>query len=385
MKQNTNLQSENLDNTLLEEPEIVDLILSHIDNKTTDLGDEIWREPVSNYMSEERFQAELALMRRLPVPFCLSAMLPEKGSYVARTAAGTPLLVTRDSTGTVRAFRNACRHRGMPVAQGNGCKKSFTCPYHAWTYGLDGKLRNIPQQGFPGLDAEDYGLSEVRAKEKGGIVYVIQEGDEGWESLDVIPDLFSPDQEFVNQTEYVDNTNWKLFSESAMEGYHIQSLHKETFYPYGFHNLNVVENFGMNSRLIFPFRRINRLRDLDRQDRRLNGLVTIVYQLFPNTTVSVLSKHTALVVLEPVAPDQTRYLIYRVNNVNPDGEKYSDEEVQRDIEFVNETGLDEDREAAVAIQAGLASNANTHLTFGRYEKAIVHFHQSLSHYLDGKG
>ena len=69
---------------LLSEPELLERIFDHIDNKTTDLGDTVRKEPVSNYLSEERFNSEIDLLRRLPVVFCLSAMLPDKGSYVAR-------------------------------------------------------------------------------------------------------------------------------------------------------------------------------------------------------------------------------------------------------------------------------------------------------------
>ena len=63
----------------------------------------------------------------------------------------------------------------MQVANGSGCKKAFICPYHGWTYGLDGSNKSIPDQyGFPGIDKNDYGLHEINAFEKGGIVYVIQ-------------------------------------------------------------------------------------------------------------------------------------------------------------------------------------------------------------------
>ena len=77
-------------NQLYSEPEILERIFDHIDNKTTDLGNTVWKEPVENYCSQERFESEIALLRRLPVVFCLSAMLPDRGSYIARKAAGTP-------------------------------------------------------------------------------------------------------------------------------------------------------------------------------------------------------------------------------------------------------------------------------------------------------
>ena len=79
-----------------DDAELLDHILTHIDNGTTDLGDEDWYEPVENYSSQARFEAERRLMRRLPVPFCPVAALPDPGSYVARGSAGVPIVVVRD-------------------------------------------------------------------------------------------------------------------------------------------------------------------------------------------------------------------------------------------------------------------------------------------------
>ena len=367
---------------LLNEQKIIERIFNHIDNKTTDLGDTVWKEPVTNYLSEERFESEVALLRRMPVPFCPSAMLLESGSYVSRKAAGTPLLVVRGDDGKVRAFINGCRHRGMPVAKDSGCARSFVCPYHSWTYGLDGELRYIPgHSGFPGVELQDNGLVEVGAVEKGGLVYVNQNGPIDPSMLEDTPEFFDRDQPFLSQSDYTDQANWKLINETTMEGYHIKSLHKQSFYPFGLDNTNVVELFGANSRVIFPFKRIEELRDIDPEKWRLDGMVTSVYSLFPNVAISVLSKHTTMTVFEPLSPSSTQILIYRVINKTSDGALYDLEEAKRDAAFVRAAGFDEDREAACDIQAGLASTANQHLTFGHFEKAILHFHQNLASHL----
>ena len=168
-----------------------------------------------------------------------------------------------------------------------------------------------------------------------------------------------------------------------MEGYHIKGLHQKSFYPYGLDNINVVENFGPNSRVVFPFRRINNLRDVEPSQRKLDGLVTSVYNLFPNTVVSILSKHSTLTIFEPIAPDRTEILIYRVTNQQKDGSTISIEEAKYDADFVKGTGLDEDREAAVKIQETVNAGRDLHLTFGLFEKAIVHFHQNLEKRLSG--
>jgi len=113
----------------------------------------------------------------------------------------------------------------------------------------------------------------------------------------------------------------------------------------------------------------------------LNGMVTSVYQLFPNVAVSVLSKHSTVTIFEPLSPTRTLMLIYRATNKTSDGMTTNIEEAKRDASFVKDAGFDEDREAACAIQGTLDTQANQHLTFGHFEKAIVHFHQNLEKHL----
>ena len=369
---------------LLNDDQAIDRIFTHIDNGTTDLGDTIWKEPVENYYSLERFNAEIALLRKLPIPYCPSAALPQNGSYIARNASKTPLLVVRGEDGEVRAFINACRHRGMQVANGSGCKKkAFVCPYHAWTYSLEGKLKRIPgEDGFPDLNKDDHGLVEVSAIEKGGIVYVQQDGQIDINSLEKCLDYFTDDQEMFQQGEVTDKANWKLLTETLLEGYHIKSLHRDTFYPYGLDNINLVETFGPNSRVIFPFKRIEKLRDLQPNERKIKGTVTAVYHLFPNASVSLLSKHSNLTIMEPIAPNQVKLVTYLMTNPETKGSTANLEDARRDALFVNESGQDEDREAARAIQETVTAPANTHLIFGYFEKAIVNFHSHLSKHLD---
>jgi choline monooxygenase len=364
---------------LLDDQQVIQRVFDHIDQKTTDTGTEMWREPVVNYQSEQRLRAELDLMRRLAVPFCPSAALPEAGSYVARSAAGTPLVVVRGDDGRVRAFRNACRHRGMKLADGSGCAKAFVCGYHGWTYGLDGRLRQIPHgAGFPDVDQAQHGLVPVMAEEKCGLVFVTQNPSrDSAAALDGLPDLIAPGQRIFQQHENVSDVNWKLFMEGNLEGYHIKPTHKETFYPYGFDNLTLVETFGRNCRVTFPFRRIEKLRALPASEREIDGMVTYVYHLFPNVIIAVLSNHTTMSVLEPLSTTQTRFATYRLTN-KAEGTAAGDEQrATRDAGFVSDTGGKEDAAVVRAIQAGIASGANEYFTYGYFEKGIVHFHQSL--------
>jgi phenylpropionate dioxygenase-like ring-hydroxylating dioxygenase large terminal subunit len=367
---------------LSDDQSVVQRILDHIDNQTTDLSEASWREPVENYRCPRRFAAEIELLRRYPTPFCPSAALPEAGSYVARDAAGTPILAVRGNDGRVRAFRNACRHRGTQLAEGAGCEKAFVCRYHGWTYGLDGSLRHVPHaHGFPGLDQRRRGLVPVPTLELNGFVLVTQDAPPLAEPCaDELPDLFTPRHRLLGTDEGEVATNWKVSVEGFLEGYHIRSTHRETFYPIQFDNLNVVEQFGRNSRLAFPYRRINKLRSLPPEQRSVDGMLTYVYHLFPNVMVATFPYTVLMVVLEPLSTDRTRLLTYALtDHAAPQVE--GDEPMKRSQDFLL-AGTVEDRAVALSVQRGLASGANDYFEFGRFEGAIGHFHRALHALID---
>jgi phenylpropionate dioxygenase-like ring-hydroxylating dioxygenase large terminal subunit len=111
------------------------------------LGSASMHNPASAYTSPERFAAELdALFRRQPVLVALSCELRQPGAYVTLTVGDVPIAVVRQPDGAVRAFVNVCRHRGSTLLEataGEGLR-SIRCPYHAWTYGIDGCLKAFP-------------------------------------------------------------------------------------------------------------------------------------------------------------------------------------------------------------------------------------------------
>ena len=153
-------------------------------------------------------------------------------------------------------------------------------------------------------------------------------------------------------------------------------MYKRQFLPYGFDNLNVIDLFGRHSRVTYPFQRIKKLAKVPPAERRVEGLLTYVYHLFPNVLITVLSRHTNVVILEPLAVDRTRQITYTLTNGGGD-DPAALAEAKRDADFVGNTGALEDRAVVEAIQRGLASGANDAFTFGKFESAIVHFHRTL--------
>jgi len=366
---------------LLGDVQVVLRIFDHIDNKTTDLGDTVWTEPVANYISQDRLDDELDLIKRRYVVFCPSLALAKAGDFVARSSAGIPLIAVRAEDGTAKLFRNACRHRGVKLADGQGCKRALVCPYHGWTYGLDGQLRNIPDgDGFPGIDMDDNGLAPVACKEVGGLVYVRQDNCEAGALVDdnmlgLIPDDF----ELIETTEIDVDANWKIHLESSLEGYHIRSLHTKTFYPRQYDNLTVVETFGENNRIAFPYQTIEKLRTRPQEDWSTNGCLTYVYHLFPNVIVSTFPDCIQVVALEPISPNRTRQHSYLLGRGTRDADGKPDAMRQSilDGQAFARAGAVEDLAVVLSAQQGLNSGANDHLTFGLFESAIGRLHACL--------
>ena len=360
--------------------EVIETVFQHIDAGTTDTGDATWQEPTRNYTSMDRFRAEQKLLRQLPTVYAPSAALTEPGSYYARDVGGTPIIVVRDREGELRGFRNACRHRGMTLIEGEGKTSVFRCTYHGWAYGLDGELQHIPHQaGFPDLDTRDHGLIPVHSvTETGGLIFVCVDKPIDAGALGEMVEVLPEDYAVFQSSDYENDVNWKLQIEGTLEGYHIKPTHEKTFYPYGFDNLNVVETFGRNGRITYPFRRIEELRDLPEAERDIAGKVTYVYNIFPNTTVAVLTDHITVGVSEPLSPGRTRFYSHRLGKIKGGDSERALAKAKRDATFVADTGSAEDNEVIRRIQLGLASEANEFFTYGLYEKAIVHLHRNLA-------
>jgi nitrite reductase/ring-hydroxylating ferredoxin subunit len=182
--------------------------------------------------------------------------VPEIGSYVAREAAGIPLVVVRCSDGQVRAFRNACRHRGMQVASGTGCTRAFVCRYHGWTYNLEGRLRHIPHEaGFPGFDKDAHPLVPVTASgaPRPGVRDPGRAGaGRRFARVARAADRAGP-ATVRNRRARLRASTGRSSSRASSRAITSSRRIPESFLPYGFDNLNVIDLFGRNSRVTYPF------------------------------------------------------------------------------------------------------------------------------------
>jgi glycine betaine catabolism A len=172
--------------------------------------------------------------------YCLgrSADLPDPGDRRALSVGTEAVLLVRGKDGALRGFFNTCRHRGHelvacggPVSSG----KFITCPYHSWTYGLDGRFKTAPTFGDRGPDREDpaNSLLEARVEEWGGWIFVDASGQaptlsEHLGNLAETLEPYEPPRLLVGDVhDYVIAANWKLISENYHECYHCSTIHPE--------------------------------------------------------------------------------------------------------------------------------------------------------------
>ena len=160
--------------------------------------------------------------------------LTAPGSYAATHVGGLPVVLTRDRDDVLRAFANVCRHRGAIVATGAGERGTLQCPYHAWTYGLDGCLRAAPRtKGDPEFAVDGLGLVPLAAGVWGPFVFVNPDPDappleEALGDLPAIVAAHGLDVDalrFHHRVEYEIRANWKIALENYLECYHCQLNH----------------------------------------------------------------------------------------------------------------------------------------------------------------
>ena len=165
-----------------------------------------------------------------------SGELPEPGTFMSARAGRTPVVLTRARDGELRAFLNVCRHRGFPLAEGSGKRETLQCPYHAWTYGLDGALRAAPRSDeLTDFPKSELGLCQVAVDSWGPFLFVNTGPDPEplAEALGSMPaqvaELGLDVDELVFYTRWQAelDANWKIVCENFLECYHCSVAHPQ--------------------------------------------------------------------------------------------------------------------------------------------------------------
>lgn len=223
--------------------------------------DRAYTLPPAAYTDPAVYEAERErIFQRAWMPLVREEQIPEPGDYRSLTLAGQPVVVVRGRDDRIRVLSRVCLHRAAPVVEGDGNRTHFTCPYHAWSYGLDGVLLRAPlMEGTSAFVPGDCRLPELRCELWNGFVMA---------NLDPEAEPFAPqvadydaifdrwrlaEWRVVETLEYDSPWNWKVLVENFMEAYHHIAIHSTTFEP-RFHAKDsaVPDNSGPYSILRMP-------------------------------------------------------------------------------------------------------------------------------------
>jgi phenylpropionate dioxygenase-like ring-hydroxylating dioxygenase large terminal subunit len=372
-------------------------LLNYIDTRTTSMAESPWRNDVSVYVDREHFAREQrTLFRQYPVLMGFASQWANLGDFHTDDNVGVPILIVRGRDGKLRAFLNVCRHRGAKVASGCGNARLFSCPYHAWSYDLQGKVLAIPDERcFPDVRAERDTLAQLPLCEKHGLVWVMPTpAADGSTDFDIDlslsglgPELASfglGSWSFYDKRVVRETMNWKILVDTFHEGYHVGFLHRDSLREVLHGNITDFEAFGRNHRLTFPRKKLERLKDEPEETWDLMWNTTLAYSLFPNSILIVQGDHVELARIFPCEGRVDR-AVMELGLYVPKAPATDEERTHWDknMQLIFEVVTGEDFPAGRSMQIGFSSGAQTHTVFGRNEPAMIHYHRSMREALDG--
>ncbi len=296
------------------------------------------------------------------------------GSFFATEVAYTPIVVTRGQDEVLRGFVNVCRHRGHPVVSGEGCRETLQCPYHAWTYDLDGSLRRAPRSDRdPEFDASSLSLRPVSVDTWGPFVFV---------NLDIaaaplvdtfggLPDLIAASGldldtvRFHSHYEWEIRSNWKVAIENFLECYHCPTAHpgfsKVIDVSLDSYALTVSESYSSQVGSVRPSALSDGGPAKNPAKKPAKGMATYVprgdvteaqyHHLWPNTTISI-EAGASNIAIERWIPTRPGGCVEVTDCFF--GEGVAEDRAQEIIAFGTQVGL-EDLALCESVQAGLES------------------------------
>ena len=307
----------------------------------------------------------------------------EPGSYMATEIAGHPVAIVRDKSGSLRAFYNVCKHRAHHLLAGEGTTSRITCPYHAWTYQLDGQLIRAPHtENLESFKVEDICLDSIQVEEFCGFVFVNldpnasslrdQSADLHSEIMHWAPDV--ADLTFGHRLSYDIKSNWKNVVDNFLECYHCPVAHKDFCDLVDMDTYKVTTHGIYSSHMAEAGNAPNSAYDVSQATVKTHA----VWWLWPTTCLMRYPGRSSMIVLNiiPVSQDRTleTYDFFletpEADNMELDAIRYLDEVLQvEDIALVE------------SVQKGMNTPAfkqgriiNDPAGSGKSEHALHHFH-----------
>ncbi len=291
-----------------------------------------------------------------------AGMVAQAGAFFTAWAGRIPIVVTRAEDGETRAFVNVCRHRGSVVAEGAGHRKTLQCPYHAWTYGLDGRLRAAPRADF---DLDEVSLAQVRLERWGPFLFVNAD-DEAAPLAETLADVPAQVVElgldvdairFHHRSEWTVAANWKVVAENFLECYHCAVAHP---------SFTALVDVSPDAYRL----EVGPLHSTQIGPARDGGMRSQFHFVWPNTGINMFPGEPNLSIgpIVPASPERTdRFLDYFF------GPRVAESWIEGLLQLDNDVGR-EDTALVERVQTGVGSGAlaNGRL-LGEAEQLVAHF------------
>jgi phenylpropionate dioxygenase-like ring-hydroxylating dioxygenase large terminal subunit len=371
--------------------------LEHLKNDTTDQFEKVEYFEASEFTDADLADRERNLVfGRVPTIIAHSSEIPNTYDFKTVQMPRNKVIISRQKDGGVKALVNLCRHRGALLeTEGCGKRRLFSCPYHRWSYDIDGSLRTITRDNTLGeVDRSQLGLVELPCEERHGFVWIIDQVGvtidvASWLGPEMDEILAGYDLESLNcirEESFEEPVNWKIMQDAFLDGYHIQYAHPNTAAKHIHTNVMAFEDFGRHCRFVAPRKTIDRWLEEDPGDNSLVDYVTETHFLGPNTTLLKQPDHFQLLTFRPHHESPTHsFMEMRLMVPSPEAAGLDPERWERLWEKNWQILLDvlhaEDFPVLRDSQRGMASkNAGTML-LGRNEVANQLFRRLLGRLL----
>ncbi len=302
-----------------------------------------------------------------------ASQVAQPGSHFVAEVAGNPIIVVRGKDNVLRAFYNVCRHRGGPLATGDGCAKVLQCQYHGWTYTLEGQLRGVPKFNRVELfDQNAFGLIQVAVDSWEDLIFVnLAAQPEPLErTLGGIRERIAPltpkEMRLERRVDYEIECNWKVYIDNFLEGYHIPFVHPELckIYDYQQYDTETTESYSLQSAPLTS----------DENVYTDGGGEAFYYFVFPNFMMNIVPGRLQTNLVVPIRNDRCRVIFWYYYTDVTSSE--SRRRIEADVEFSDHV-QQEDIEICEHVQKGLGSVAYDRGRFSVEQERGVHHFQTL--------
>jgi phenylpropionate dioxygenase-like ring-hydroxylating dioxygenase large terminal subunit len=369
-------------------------LLTHVRQDTTQLVDSVVQLPAGWYHDPAIARLERTrIFGAVPFIAAFWSEVAEPGAYVAKQLPNNRVIIVRGQDGRVRSFVNLCRHRGATVKElGSGSCRAFSCPYHGWTYGLDGALQLVSAADtFGTVDPSELGLIELPTEERFGFIWVIEDPAA---TIDVAtwlgPDTDAHfaayamhDMVCYRVGVFSEAVNWKVMQDAFLDGYHIPFVHTRSANRVVRSNTYVMEDFGRHVRFCSPRRSFEQWRTADPEPGTpMEEHLMLTHYVGPNCTLLQLRNNFQSLHFFPVGDDpnrcvmEMRLIVPRQQDSGLDAAAW--ETVwEKNWHILQDVLVQEDFPVLRGIQAAHSSAVTSPTLLGRNEIVNQAFHREV--------